>query len=447
MTPTRRVAVLIGLVALGALVLPTVVVVGLLAALLVAAGLDARSALHGPRLARRLPAIASRGVASPVEVDVTGWRNGRPLWLRAFQLLGYALEVSAAPDVIPAPRLGSRRVRLRQPVDGDLCLDPSEADGALHTVVVPRRRGRHEFGPVAVRVTGQFGLVRRDSTWGEVAEVRVYPDLPQARRIAQQVRTGRFRDPGQRPRGPLGIGTEFETVRDYLPDDDLRQVNWRATQRLGRPMSNQFREENERDVLCVVDAGRLMAAPVGEGSRLDVALDAVAAVAAVADALGDRCGTLAFDQEVRQHLRPRRAGGRAVLDTLYDLEPRLLDSDYEGAFARAARGKRALVLVLTDLLDLAAARSLLGAVPTLVSTHAVVIASVTDPDVEQLARTVPTDTVGAYALAVAHDVLEERARVVAELARAGAHVIEADAATLPAACVGAYLRLKARARL
>ena len=51
------------------------------------------------------------------------------------------------------------------------------------------------------------------------------------------VRTGRFRHEGRRSRGPLGLGTEFESVRDYLPDDDIRQVNWRATERLGRPMS------------------------------------------------------------------------------------------------------------------------------------------------------------------------------------------------------------------
>src|SRR5437764_1031252 len=80
--------------------------------------------------------------------------------------------------------------------------------------------------------------------------------------LALAVRQGRFRDAGQRSRGPLGLGLEFESVRDYLPDDDIRQVNWRATARLGRPMSNQHRVEQDRDVLCVVDAGRLMGAPL-----------------------------------------------------------------------------------------------------------------------------------------------------------------------------------------
>ena len=90
----------------------------------------------------------------------------------------------------------------------------------------------------------------------------MFPDLLAARRLALSVRQGRFRDQGISARGPLGLGTEFELVRDYLPDDDIRQVNWRATARLGRPMSNQYRTEQDRDVIVVVDAGRLSAAPL-----------------------------------------------------------------------------------------------------------------------------------------------------------------------------------------
>lgn len=414
MTPTLRSALLIGLAGLSALVLPPGVVYVALGVIIVLVGLDGWWARRAPFVERSLPATASRGVPTPVRIAVSA---------------------------------GARRVRVRQPTVPDLRLEPSEDEGGLDAVLRPRRRGRHEIGPVSLRVTGPLGLARRDFTWGEPVEVRVYPDLPQARRLAQQVRTGRFRDPGQRPRGPLGIGTEFETVRDYLPDDDIRQINWRATERLQRPMSNQYREENERDVLCVVDAGRLMAAPLGDLTRLDAALDAVAAVAAVADALGDRCGCVAFDAVVRRRVPTRRSGGRVVVDALYDLEPVLVDSDYELAFAIASGGKRALVLVLTDLLDLAAARSLVSAMPTLVARHAVVVASAVDPDVTSLARTAPTDAVGAYAMATAVGVLEDRARVVAELQRAGARVVEAPRTELGASCVGAYLRLKSQARL
>ena len=88
---------------------------------------------------------------------------------------------------------------------------------------------------------------------------------------------------------------------------------------------------------------------------LDAALDAAAALALVADELGDRCGTVAFDREIRTALVPRRAGGAVVVRALFDLEPPPVDSDYERAFRRAEGNKRALVLVLCDLLEEAAA--------------------------------------------------------------------------------------------
>jgi uncharacterized protein (DUF58 family) len=279
-----------------------------------------------------------------------------------------------------------------------------------------------------------------------------------AQRIVIALRRGRFRDPGLRTRGPLGLGTEFESVRDYQPDDDVRQINWQATARVGRPMSNQYRIEQDRDVVCLLDAGRLMAAPLmvapvaGAGAvqqitRLDAAVDAVTMVALVADELGDRCGVTIYDSEIRSRLAPRRAGGKAVVRTILDIEPTLVDSDHDLAFRAVGGVKRALIVVCTDLVDEAAARSLLDAVPVLARRHALVIASVRDPDLDAPLTDTPATARDVYAAAVALDVLDGRARVVKRLRHLGATVIEAPPALLGEACVRAYLQLKSRARL
>ena len=143
-------------------------------------------------------------------------------------------------------------------------VEPREGDGDL-----TRDRPRHPARPARA----PRGRDPRDRAAqarplgpraGEDAELRVFPDLKTARRLALAVARGRFRDQGATARGPLGLGTEFELIRDYQPDDDIRQVNWRATARLGRPMSNQYRLEQDRDLLLLIDAGRLCAAPLGE---------------------------------------------------------------------------------------------------------------------------------------------------------------------------------------
>lgn len=415
MSPTARVAVLLALAGLSVLVVPFPVALGLVAVVALVTAVDWSYARRRPLVAREAPVVAARGVAADLTV-----------------------EVVVGPAV---------KARVRQPRPADVGIEPAEAAGGLDAELRARRRGRHVLPPVVVRATGPLRLARQDHTVGGGHEVQVYPDLPNARRLAHQVRTGRFRDPGERPRGPRGLGTEFETIRDYQPDDDVRQINWRATDRLQRPMSNQFREDTERDVVCAVDAGRLMAAPIGERTRLDIALDAVAAVAAVADVVGDRCGAVAFDAATLVECPPARRAGRAVVDALHDLEPSDLDSDYEHAFATLGRAKRALVMVFTDLLDDAAARPLLEAMPVLTRRHAVVVVSVLDDRIDTAASAAPADAGGAYAMVAALDALAVREAAVANLTRRGATVVQGPADSLPARCVGAYLRLKSRARI
>ena len=404
--------------AVAALLVPVPAVV--LGALVLAAAtvVDALAVRRPPEVARRVPTVLARGVPAPLTVT--------------------------------AARPGARRLLVRQPATPDVRVEPSEADGQLDAMLVPRRRGRHRLPAVATRAVGPLGLGRWDHGAAGEAEVAVYPDVPAARRLALAVRQGRFGEQGRLRRGPLGLGTEFESVRDYSPDDDIRQVNWRVTARLERPMSNTYRVDQDRDVVVVVDAGRLMAAPLAGTpplTRLDAALDAATAVALVADEMGDRCGSVAFDAEVRRRLPPRRRGGRAVVETLFDLEPAPVDSDYELAFRTVGRAKRSLVVVLTDLVEEAAARPLVDAVPVLARRHAVVVASVADPDLVDLVRTPPATPLDAYAASVAVEVLDARARVVHQLRRAGAEVVEAPPGQLAAACVAAYLELKRRARV
>src|SRR5262249_24791477 len=178
------------------------------------------------------------------------------------------------------------------------------------------------------------------------------------------------------------------------------------------------------------------------------AVEGGAAVGRVADELGDRCGVVAFDDGIRAALPPRRAGGAVLVRTLFDLAPRPVDSDYEQAFLRAGGAKRALVLVLCDVLEEAAARPLAEAVPALARRHAVVVAAPTDPRLEALAEPAPAgDHLAVARTVVAGDVLAARARAAARIRAGGATFLEAPSERLPAACVAAYLRAKARARL
>jgi len=417
MSPTPRAAAALGAIALLTIVFGPLVAALLAAALAGALIADARAARRPPRAQRRVPAIVARGVPATLAVE-------------------------------PAPDDG-RRMRIRQARPAaEVEISPQESDvGTLHSELVARRRGRLELAPATLRARGPLGLATCDHEAGETQELLVYPDLPAARRLALAVRTGSFRESGHRSRGPLGLGTEFESIRDYLPDDDIRQVNWPATVRMGRPMSNQYRVEQDRDVICMIDCGRLMAAPLMNATRLDLAIDAATAVGLVADELGDRCGTVAFDTVVHRRLAPRRRGGDALVRAVFDLQPAPVDSDYELAFATVASAKRALVIVFTDLIEEVAARSLIEAVPVLARRHEVVVAGVLDPDLDAAVGARPEHVLDVYRAAAALDVLAARERAAARVRGAGARVLETPPAGLARAAVAAYLSAKSRARL
>jgi uncharacterized protein (DUF58 family) len=413
--PTARTAALLAVVACSALVVAPGVVIAAALILVAAAAGDAWAVREAPVIERILGRVLSRGAPAPLSVR------------------------AASSD--------KRRVLLRQPATPDLGVEVAASGNALQGWVTARRRGRHMLPAVASASLGPLGLARVHHRSGPVEYVRVYPDLVAARSLLVRLRAGAAGHPGGVARGPLGLGTDFESVREYSPSDDIRQLNWRATARLGRPMSNQYRVERDRDVFCVLDSGRLMAAPIGSKTMLDAALDAVAVIALAADELGDRCGAVAFDATVRAAIAPRHLGGRAVVEALFSVEPTAVDSDFELAFTRVGSSRRAFVLVLTDLIDESAARSLIAGMPMLARRHAVVVASAIDPVLSELTTTPPGTADQVASAVVALDVLEARAAAALRLRRAGAEVLEARAEDLAGRCLSAYLRAKSRARL
>lgn len=409
MAPTPRAALLLVAIGVAALVLPLPLI---LVAVVILAGstvADAWAARRFPTTTRHVPELLYRGVPGPFSVDVHGQ---------------------------------AQRTRVRQPAIPDVDLNPSEGDAGLNATITPQRRGRHVLPPLAVRSTGPLGLARAVTSQAQDHELLVYPDMPSARRLAAAVRTGRFRTEGRRNRGPIGLGTEFESIRDYTEDDDIRSVNWQATGRMQRPMANVWRVEQDRDVICVIDSGRLMGAPIGALTRLDAAIDATAAMAVVADVVGDRVGVIVFDDGIRRELRPRRRGGEAVPVAIFDVEPSNADSDYLMVFQKLTSYKRAFVLVLTDLVEESAARPLIEALPVLSRHHAVAVATVRDPDLTAVLTTTPHQMLEVAQMAIAADVVDAKDRVSRSLAHRNVAVIDASHEALSRACIAAYLRAK-----
>jgi uncharacterized protein (DUF58 family) len=427
--PTKRLAlVLAAVIPLVLLVPPAALVVPVVLVLWV---VDAFVAPHPRRIAieRRFPTSVVMGRTADVR------------WV-AQNTTGRRTRVAVADQIPPSFRAPTRRF------DVDL---PARGSVDVSTTVQPARRGRFSIDDLAVRVQGPLGLGARQHRRSSPTGVMVFPPLLHRDEAELRIDQARMLQVGLRAARARGTGTEFEQLREYTPDDEFRRIDWAATARTGKPVVRQFRTERNQSIVVLVDAGRTMAGQVGGAARLEHAIDATLVMTYVASRLGDRAGVVTFDGGVRRVVAP--SGGNVqlqrVTEALFDLEVRLVESDYSAVFATtlARFGRRSLLVVLTELTEAAVTLGLGPSLPILTRRHLVIVGSVADPAITRMADDVGTDTVGtqaatAYQAAAAAGALDERRRVAARLRSLGATVVDEPPGRFAAALTDAYLDLK-----
>jgi uncharacterized protein (DUF58 family) len=175
---------------------------------------------------------------------------------------------------------------LLSPREAELNTGPQESQ-ALAYVLKPTRRGRFEFGRVSVRYVSRLGLVWREERAGEGAAVKVYPNIRRAREAELKALGARSLVAAQRRAAWRGEGRDFESLREYVPGDELRHVSWSATARRGKLTTRQYQIERDQTVLVALDAGRLMTARIEDESKFDTAIHAALALMSAAQRAGD----------------------------------------------------------------------------------------------------------------------------------------------------------------
>lgn len=314
----------------------------------------------------------------------------------------------------------------------------------LRTTLVPARRGDRIAGPVTLRLFGPLGLAGHQFRRTVPARVRALPPFRSERLLASKVKRLHHLE-GRNVAELRGRGTEFDSFREYVPGDDVRTIDWRATARATEVLVRTWRPERNRQVLMLLDTGRISAARVGEGTRLDIAIEAALLLGGLAAAGGDTVGLLAYDRRVRAEVRG--ATGHALqpklMHALAGVTPALVDTDAEG-FVRAAiqrARRRSLIVWFTGPDGAAVTENLLPVLPVLAQRHRVLIVSVTDPDIAAAAAG-RDGRESLYRAAAAETRIAEQAVLQESLRRRGIAVVAAAGAELPGALADEYLELK-----
>lgn len=319
----------------------------------------------------------------------------------------------------------------------------------LTTVLRPTRRGDRHAEQVTIRSYGPLGLAARQGNHRVPWTVRVLPPFTSRKHLPS--RLARLRELDGRTSVLIrGQGTEFDSLRDYVPGDDTRSIDWRATARRTTVAVRTWRPERDRHILVVLDTGRTSAGRVGDVPRLDAAMDAALLLSALASRAGDRVDLLAYDRRIRAQVQGRSAGDLlpALVNSFALLEPELVETDARGLSATALNSapRRSLIVLLTSLDAAPIEEGLLPVLPQLTQRHTVLVASVADPHIQQMSSS-RGGIDAVYDAAAATQSQAQRRRAAEQLQRHGVTVVDAAPDDLAPALADAYLALKAAGRL
>lgn len=394
-------------------------------------------------------------------------------------LLGTDLALAPSPAKVVVVREGDRSIRLGATANvsvlvtntgrrrlrariRDSWIPSAGAEGGVGSVDVPAgqrrrhdtllrpvRRGDRKAGPVVLRTFGPLGLAGRQRQHQAPWTVRVLPPFNSRKHLPSRIARLRELD-GRSTILQRGQGTEFDSLREYVPGDDVRSIDWRGTARSSTVVVKTWRPERDRHVLIVLDSGRTSAGRVGDQPKLDHHMDAALLLAALASRAGDRVDLLIVDRQLRGSVMRASASEllSAMVNEMANVEPVLGETHHRTMVAEilARVSQRSLVVILTGLDSAAIFDGLIPVLAPVRRKHRVVIGAVSDPRLDEL--TGRAGEIGdAYEAAAAEAERTRLAETTDSLGRIGLTVVSSAPERFAPDLADHYLALKKAGKL
>lgn len=343
-----------------------------------------------------------------------------------------------------------------QPPEFDLWIR-GEGTGRETYTIRAKERGDITAGRLFFRYRSVLGLAERWAVANLAQTIRILPDVEVAREQALYLIRSRQVQMEKRRQRLRGKGREFESLREYRPGDEMRDICWTATARRHVPVTRTYQVERSQAVWIVVDAGRLLRASVNDAARgmvvskLDYAVDAALSLAWVATQSGDRAGLVAYGRRIQQRMAPNRGAAhlRKMVDALAQVrgEPSEANHGLAARVVAKAQTRRSLIVWITDFAETATTPEVIEYAARMTARHLVVFAAVSQPDLYAVASAIPQSEEEMFRHAAALEVAERRELLLRSLRQKGVLALELTPGKLAAALVSEYLGVKERGLL
>ncbi|HRH69711.1 MAG TPA: DUF58 domain-containing protein [Flavobacteriales bacterium] len=317
--------------------------------------------------------------------------------------------------------------------------------------VRPVQRGVYRYGAIQAYVSSDLGFVERRFSLEAAKEVAVYPSYLQLRKYELLAISDRLTLAGIKRVRRVAQHAEFERIKEYVPGDDRRTVNWKATARRGRMMVNQYQDERAQQVFALIDTGRVMKMPFEGLSLLDHAINASLVISSIAMRKEDRAGLITFSDKVHDVLAASRQRGQMqkIMQVLHAQGTDHRETDIEALFGAVRRNihQRSLLLLFTNFESVNALKRQLPYLQRLARQHLVVPIFFLNTELDKDLKQRPSNTEDLYIHTLTERAVHEKRLIARELERSGLPAILCKPEDLTVNVINRYLQIKARGTL
>ncbi|MGB5944150.1 MAG: DUF58 domain-containing protein [Leeuwenhoekiella sp.] len=312
----------------------------------------------------------------------------------------------------------------------------------------PTERGQYTFGNLNLYVRSPLLLAVRRYKFQKDQMVKVYPSFIQMKKYAFLAIDNKLTQYGLKKMRRIGHTMEFEQIKEYVPGDDVRTINWKATAKQGNLMVNQYQDEKSQPIYSVIDASRVMKMPFKGLTLLDYAINSTLAFSNVALKKGDKTGMLTFSENILNHLAAskKKTHLNLIMEVLYSINTRFLDSDFGRLYAEVKHKitHRSLLLLYTNFEHITALERQLPYLKGLSQKHVLVVIFFENSELDDIIQKKAENTPEIYHKAIAQKMDYDKKLMVKELEKHGIQTVLTKPENLTVNTINKYLEIKAR---
>lgn len=324
----------------------------------------------------------------------------------------------------------------------------ANANDTFEYMLRPTERGEYHFGKLNVYVSSPLRLVSRRFMFGDGQMVPTYPSYIQLRKYDLMAFSNRLFQYGLKKIRRIGHTMEFEQIKDYIPGDDIRTINWKATAKKNQLMVNQFQDERSQNVYMAIDKGRVMKMPFDGLSLLDYAINSTLVLANVILKKGDKAGMFTFSKKVENRVAAEKRSGQMqkILETLYNVNTNFFESDYGRLYADIKKNinQRSLVLLYTNFETLDGLHRQLPYLKGIAKSHLLVVVFFENTELQEVMTSKARNIQEVYDKVIAEKFAFEKRLIVNELRKYGIYSVLTTPENLTIDSINKYLEIKAR---